>query len=163
MIASPPPAVYPWPIGAGPQYHPTASNPTVRDGAAVGRLTCSSGKRFSVHVELFARRQVVIVPPGIGVSRRGCSYPLRTAAPTGVVQVLAAGRFTLGDLFAVWGRRLDPSHLLSFPGRVSAFVAGKRRAGDPRRIVLTPHAQIVIEVGGYVTPHPSYLFPRGGS
>ena len=68
---------------------------------------------------------------------------------------------TLGDLFRVWGRRLSPSALLSFPDRVSVFVAGRRRLGDPRVVRLTRHAQIVLEVGGYVAPHPSYLFPKG--
>jgi hypothetical protein len=76
--------------------------------------------------------------------------------------VLAGGRFTLGELFRVWGGRFDSTHLLSFRGRVSLFVGGRRRSGDPRMLVLTRHAQIVIEVGGYVAPHPSYLFPRGG-
>jgi hypothetical protein len=161
VIVSPPP-VYPWPIGPGPQYHPTASNPAVRNGAATGTLRCTSGRRFAVHVELFAHRKVAILPPGIGVARSGCSYPLRTTAPTGVVEVLAGGRFTLGDLFRVWGRRFDANRLLSFRGRVSVFVGGRRRVGDPRGLVLTRHAQIVIEVGGYVAPHPSYLFPRGG-
>ena len=33
------------------------------------------------------------------------SYPLRTDAPTGVVTVSRGGRYTLGDLFRVWGRR----------------------------------------------------------
>jgi hypothetical protein len=161
VIAVPPP-VHPWPIGAGLRYHPTATNEAVLNGSPVGRLRCASGRRFAVHIELFARRQVVIVPPGIGVARSGCSYPLRTNAPTGVVEVLAGDRFTLGDLFRVWGRRLDATHLLSFPGRVSVFVGGRRRTGDPRQLVLTRHAQIVIETGGYVAPHPSYLFPRGG-
>ena len=77
------------------------------------------------------------------------------------IGVLVAGRCTLGDLFTVWGRRLDRAGLLSFHGRVSAFVGGGRVLGDPRRIVLTRHAQIVLEVGGYVAPHPTYLFPRG--
>jgi hypothetical protein len=26
---------------------------------------------------------------------------------------------------------------------------------------LTKHRQIVVEVGGYVAPHPHYLFPEG--
>jgi hypothetical protein len=134
----------------------------VLSGKPIGRLHCADGRRFAVHVELFARRQVAIVPPGIGVARRDCSYPLSTKQPTGVVDVLGAGRFTLGDLFRVWGRRFDAMHLLSFQGPVSLFVGGKRRRGDPRRLLLTRHAQIVIEVGGYVAPHPSYLFPRGG-
>ena len=101
------------------------------------------------------------MPPGIGVARSGCSYPLRTRAPTGVVDVLQSGTFTLGDLFRVWGRRLGSSRLLSFPGRVSLFVGGKRIVGDPRQLVLRRHAQIVLEVDGYVAPHPAYLFPKG--
>jgi hypothetical protein len=161
MIASPPP-VYPWPIGAGPRYHPTAANQAVLEASPVGRLRCANGRRFAVHIELFAHRRVAIVPPGIGVARSGCTYPLRTNAPTGIVEVLAGGRYTLGDLFRVWGRQFDSTHMLSFRGRVSLFVGGKRRTGDPRTLVLTKHAQIVIEVGGYVAPHPSYLFPRGG-
>jgi hypothetical protein len=154
--------VYPWPIGVGPRYQPSVVNKRVLAGAAVGRLRCSNGRRFAVHIELFARRRVVIVPPGIGIAHSGCSYPLRTKAPTGVVEVLQSGTFTLGDLFHVWGRRLEPARLLSFPGRVSVFVGGKRFRGDPRRLVLTRHAEIVLEVGGYVAPHPSFLFPRGG-
>lgn len=160
MIVSPPP-VYPWPIGVGPRYHPTAYNATVAAGHPVGTLRCSNGGgSFAVHVELFAQREVVIVPPGIGTGPRGCTYPLRTNAPTGVVHVARRG-LTLGDLFRVWGRRLTPSALLSFRERVAVFVDGRRFAGKPGSVPLTKHAQIVLEVGGYVAPHPSYLFPKG--
>lgn len=156
MIAAPPP-VYPWPIGAGSRYHPGAS------GTPATSLRCGpAGQAFQVHLELFAHRQVVIVPAGIGAGRGGCTYPLRTHAPTGVVDVARRGCFTLGNLFAVWGRRLDPAGFLSFRGRVSAFVGGKPRPGDPRSVVLTPHAEIVLELGGHLAPHSDYLFPKGG-
>jgi hypothetical protein len=161
VIFAPPP-LHPWPIGVGPRYQPVAANQAVLDGKPVGRLSCANGRRFAVHVELFAHRRVVIVPPGIGVARSGCTYQLRTKAPTGVVEVLQTGTLTLGDLFRVWGRRLEPARLLSFPGRVSVFVGGKRFAGDPRHLTLRKHAEIVVEVDGYVAPHPSYLFPGGG-
>ena len=161
MIAAPP-AVYPWPIGVGPRYHPPAANATVLAGTPVGRLRCSKGgDRFAVHVELFARREVAIIPPRVGIARSGCSYPLRTTTPTGVVDVARAGRWTLGDLFRVWGQRLSKSELLSFKGPVSVFVDGRRVLGDPRSIVLTRHAEVVLEVGGYLMPHASYLFPKG--
>jgi hypothetical protein len=160
MIAAPP-AVYPWPIGVGPRYHPTAANAAVLAGQPLGRLRCVGGARFAVHVELFAHREVALLPPRIGIAKSGCSYPLRTTTPTGVVDVTRAGSFTLGDLFRVWGRRLGTSALLSFKGPVSVFVDGRRRRGDPRSIVLTRHSEIVIEVGGYLTPHASYLFPKG--
>ena len=44
---------------------------------------------------------------------------------------------------------------------VRAFVNGRERPANLRRIRLTPHAQIVLEIGGYVAPHPAYLFPKG--
>jgi hypothetical protein len=160
VIVTPPP-VYPWPIGAGPRYHPPPANVKVAGGRPFGRFRCASGRSFDMHVELFADRRVVILPRGIGIARSGCRYPLRTTTPTGVVEVERTGRWTLGDLFVVWGRRLAPSRLLSFHGPVRAFVGGRRVIGDPRHILLRRHAEIVVEVGGYVAPHRAYLFPKG--
>ena len=161
MIAAPPP-VYPWPIGIGPRYHPTAYNATVGAGRPVGGLRCTSGgASFAVHVELFARRRVVIVPPAIGLGPRGCTYPLRTTAPTGVVHVAPA---------RLDARRPVP-HLGPAAHAVRTAVVPGTRLGLRRRagacsvnralVRLTNHAQIVLEVGGYVAPHPSYLFPKG--
>ena len=162
MIATTPPPVHPWPIGVGPRYQPSAANARAATGKPMAGMRCRSGCRsFAVHLELFANKQVVIVPRGIGVSRNGCHYPLRTEAPTGVVLVDEEKPHTLGDLFAVWGRSLAPERLLSFRGRVSVFVDGARFRGDPRAVRLTRHRQIVVEVGGYVAPHAHYLFPKG--
>jgi hypothetical protein len=80
-----------------------------------------------------------------------CSYPLRTTEPTGVIEVAGNNR-TLGDLFAIWGQPLRADRI---------FVNGKGFTGDPRAIELHKHDQIVIEVGGYVKPHPRYRFPPG--
>jgi hypothetical protein len=155
-LAALPPSVHPWPIGVGPRYHPPAP---VRDGKPIGSLRCAQARVQSVaHVELFAYRRVIVVPAGIG---RGpdCVYPVATTAPTGVVRLRTV--VTVGDLFRVWGRALGSHRLLSFRGRVEAYVGGRRFPGDPRAIPLTRHAQIVLEVGGHVAPHPSYLFPKG--
>jgi hypothetical protein len=122
------------------------------------------------HVEVFARKRVVLVPAAIGIAppflvqdgfvrRARCSYPVRTVEPTGVVELDVALRPTVGELFAVWGQRLGPARLLSFSGRVRAYVAGRRWQRDPRRIPLRRHSQVVLEVGGYVPPHSFYLFP----
>jgi hypothetical protein len=155
-LAALPPSVHPWPIGVGPRYHPPAH---VRDGRTVGSLRCAHAPvQAFAHVELFANRRVIVVPAGIG---RGpaCAYPAATTAPTGVIRL--RGAVTVGDLFRVWGRALGPQRLLSFRGRVAAYVGGHRFTGDPRAIRLKRHAQIVLEVGGYVAPHPSYVFPKG--
>ena len=45
---------------------------------------------------------------------------------------------------------------------VTAFVAARRYPGDPRTIPLARHAQIVLEVGGYVRPHRFFLFGTRG-
>ena len=160
MIAAPGP-IYPWPIGPGPRYQPVAANVAVRAGRPVGELRCANGRRFAVHLELFAARRVVVVPRGIGVAASGCRYPLSTDAPTGVVEVLAGRTYTLRDLFHVWGRRLAPQRLLTFTGRVTVFVNGRRAIGNPNDVRLTKHDEIVVEVGPYVAPHVDYLFPKG--
>lgn len=161
-------ALIPTPIGVGPRYHPPAG------AHAVAALRCSGAalRRDGVHLELFARRRVVLVPAGVGMRRplvregarvvRGrCSFPLRTREPTGTIEVARGARLTLGQLFAVWGQPLARRRLLSFRGSIRAYVNGRRRRGDPRRIVLARHANVVLEVGGFIPPHRRFLFPRG--
>jgi hypothetical protein len=170
-----PPSILPWPIGVGPRYRPPAATAAIRASRTVGPERCERATtRFSVHLELFANRRAIVIPAGIGVAmpyRRvggdvrpnGCVYRLHTTAPTGVVQVSTRARVTVGDLFRVWGQPLARHRLLSFrsPSGIRAFVGGVERSGDARAIRLTPHVQVVLEIGGYVPPHTSYLFPKG--
>jgi hypothetical protein len=139
----------PTPIGAAPQFHPPAATHPVR-------LRCS-GTWHGVHLELFARNRVVIVPAGI---RSRC---LRTRWPIGVIEV--RGRQTLGDFFRVWGQPLSPTRLAGFRTTrtrpVRAYVTGRRRRGRLGAIRLTRHAQIVLELGRFVPPKKVFLFPRG--
>lgn len=173
-LATLPPAIHPWPIGTGPRYRPAPAPAGVRAGRPIAGLSCRADTtRFLVHVELFANRRVIPVPAGIGIARPfsakgadvrpgGCVYPIHTTAPTGVVRV-GIGTATLGQLLRVWGQALGTRRLLSFATTtaVRAFVDGRERHGNPRSIRLTPRAQIVLEIGGYVPPHTSYLFPKG--
>jgi hypothetical protein len=155
LIAALPPSVVPTPIGVGARYQPAAATHAVR-----GLLCTRGGARYGVHVELFANRRVVLIPSGIGVAQH-CSFSLSTRTPEGVVEVHRGATPTLGGFFAVWGMPLSRTRLASFRGRVLAFVDGRRWRGDPRAIPLRRHAEIVLEVGGYVPPHPSYRFRDG--
>jgi hypothetical protein len=141
--------VVPTPIGVGPEYHP---RPAVHGPCAAA--PASPGRR--VHLELFAGGRVVIVPARIGVRPR-CHTRIWTTEPTGVIRF--AGRSTLGDLFAVWGQALGPRRLLSFRGPVRIYRKGARLLGDPRRLLLRDRDELVLEVGPFVPPHRSYLFP----
>jgi hypothetical protein len=152
------PSVRPWPIGPGPRYRPPARK---LDGSAVGPLRCASGGRtFQVHVEVFVNQRVVILPAGIGRASQ-CDYPIRTRTPIGVLDVAAGKRVTIGDLFRLWGQPLTRHRIASFrsPRPVRAYLAGKPVRGDAAGVPLTPKAQIVIELGAYVVPHRSFLFP----
>jgi hypothetical protein len=150
-------------IGRGPEFQPQARAPAA--GCEPGGVT----GRFRAHVELFGRRQAIVIPAGIGVGGRarresgrivgaGCRAGTRTLDPWGVVHFDRAG-LRLGDLFAVWGQPLGRGRMLSFRGPVSVFVGGRRVAGDPAGVRLRDGAQIVVESGGYVPPHPSFRFP----
>jgi hypothetical protein len=169
-------APVPTPIGAGPRYRLPAASPAVMRAAPAGRLACRSAdvRRERAHVELFANRRVLLLPPGIGmapplrlrrvaVTGARCSYPLRTTDPTGVVEFVRAAQPTLGDLFSVWGQPLGRRRLAGFRARgrdeVKAWVGGRRWRGDVRAIPLRRHAEIVVELGGFVPPHAFYRFP----
>lgn len=156
------------PIGRGARFHPTAGRETVSSCRA--RL----GARTAVHVELFAKNRVALLPAGIGtapprtaydgrITDAGCYGPLVTIDPTGVVLIRAGVKAQLGALFRTWGQPLSDHRIASFRApagtRVNAFVDGRRWRGAPGAIPLRAHAEIVLEVGPYVPPHRSYTFP----
>jgi hypothetical protein len=143
-------ALVPTPIGVGPPYHP-------RPGmhAPCAGVLGAPGPR--IHLELFANNRVIIVPSRVGVRSARCRARLWTVDPTGVVHVERPAR--LGDLFGVWGRELTTRRLLSFRGAVRLYVNGVRRLGDPRTLVLRDRDEVVLEVGPFIPPHRSYLFP----
>jgi hypothetical protein len=166
----------PTPIGVGPRFHPPAAGRAVLQGRPVAGLTCgANSRRMGVHIEVFARGRVVIVPAGIGVATpfardgafvrpRACTYPLRTLAPTGVVEVDRRRRLTLGHLFRLWGQPLSRTRLVGFRTTskrpVRAYVAGRRWRRRLDAIPLRHHAQIVLQLGRYIPPHKRFLFPR---
>src|SRR3954468_6044179 len=126
--------------GVGPtaRHRPPSLGPRAAHAQPIAGLRCTRGSapRYGVHLELFAHRRVVLIPPGIGIApprtRRGayvrggrCSYPLRTREPTGVIEV-APGSLTLADLFAVWGQPLSSTRMAGFHGLVRGYRDGRR-------------------------------------
>lgn len=170
-----PAADHPVPVGRGPRYRISPLSAAVSARHPVDGLRClrAHPRQFGFHIELFAYRRVVPVSSGIGVAppvrRRGvyvlsgaCSYPLRTLEPTGVVRVdRGLRRLTLGVLFELWGQPLSRTRLAGFTGLVLAFLNGHHWPGSPRTIPLTRHAQIVLEIDGFLLPHSRYEFPPG--
>ncbi|PWU24276.1 MAG: hypothetical protein C5B48_07075 [Candidatus Rokuibacteriota bacterium] len=138
--------------------------------------TKPGGQEDGVHLEIFAKRLVLLVPAGIGIappirSTGGyvlggrCSYAARTRDPTGVIEVRRESNLRLGQFFSLWGQPLGRTRLASFhTGRtrpVLAFVDGRSWTRNPRDIRLRRHAEIVLEIGGFVRPHITYRFRKG--
>jgi hypothetical protein len=158
------------PIGTGPRFTLPASGPVT------GRCEQSLGPRFGVHVEVFAANRVLLLPAGIGarqpwkelngaiISAR-CYGALVTLDPTGLVLVRPGERLTLAALFRSWGEPLSSTRLTSFIAaqgtQVAVFVDGRPWRAAPTTVPLTPHAEIVLEVGPHIPPHSSYAFPPG--
>jgi hypothetical protein len=152
------PSVHPWPIGPGPRYRPPAQK---LDGRPIGGLRCARAQStFQAHIEVFVNRRVVIIPAGIGRSA-SCDYPIRTRSPIGVLDVARGPSATVGDLFRLWGQPLTRHRIASFRSKlpVRAYVAGKPARGDAAAVHLAPRSQIVVELGAYVPPHRSFIFP----
>ena len=156
----------PVPIRAGPEYQPPARWP-LAGGAAFGGLRGALVSGHRMHLELFARGRVIVVPGGIGISGgRTTRYgsvtdalwhaPIWTLERGGVISFAPGGR--LGDLFAVWGQPLSPGQLLGFDGPVRVYLNGSRWHGDPATLGLHDRDQVVLEADGYVPPHPSFVF-----
>lgn len=158
------------PIGRGARFEPRVTGPVL--GACRRRL----GARYGVHVEVFARDRVVLLPAGIGTPppRRllygrlqgtRCYGDLVTLDPTGLVLVRPGRPLSTGDLFRSWGQRLSAGELAGFPAPahtvVRAYVDGRRWLGRADRVPLRRHAEIVLEVSPFVPPHAAYTFPPG--
>jgi hypothetical protein len=158
----PGPPIVTRPIGVGPAFRLPARSRRARLGLPIAGLACRPGPLpgpIVAHLEIFARRETLIIPQGIGIVAGRCRYPVRTRSPTGLIDAGRAG-LTLGDLLAVWGEPLGVRRLAGFHGPVVAFVDGRRVRGNIADIPIRHHAEIVVEVSGYVHPHAHYVFPR---
>jgi hypothetical protein len=127
-------------------------------GQTVNGISCDAqeGQRIHIHQHLaiFDHGKPVMIPQYIGIPLAArCIYWLHTHTPDGIIHVEAPSdrSFTLGDFFAVWQQPLDKRRAASTrvakKESMRVWLNGQRYAGDPAKIPLTAHADIVIQVG----------------
>jgi hypothetical protein len=132
---------------------------------AIDGIRCDQmeGSVFHIHqhLTLLDRGKPVAIPSDVGRPLLGaCFYWLHTHTSDGIIHVEAPAfrTFTLGQFFDVWGQPLSATAAgpVRFKkGALHTFVDGSPYAGDPRKIELTQHADIVLEAGPpYVKPTP---------
>ena len=114
------------------------------------------GQRIHIHQHLaiFDQGKSITIPPTIGQRADArCLYWLHTHTPDGILHIEAPldRKFTLGDFFAIWGQPLSrtrAANVLAPKGtEFTVWVNGKLYTGDPNKIDLVAHADIVIQSG----------------
>jgi len=145
--------------------------------AAIGLPALGAeGTRLHIHqhLDVYVHGNRVTVPAGIGIGvdgQRVFFSPLHTHDASGVVHVESpvVKEFTLGQFFAVWGVHFTPRCLGAYctrgADRIRVFSDGSPVSGDPRRLPLREHEEIVVTFGTKAElPKPipaSYPFPAG--
>ncbi|HEY3922383.1 MAG TPA: hypothetical protein VGL76_09745, partial [Gaiellaceae bacterium] len=147
----------------------------------VDGIKCQRDEKLAFHIHahltLFVDGKARSLPGGIGVwpklekqsglpgqfvlTQGECLSWLITRFSDGLVHIEAPVKrsFVLGELFDVWGQPLGPNVLGPAKGKVTAIVDGQVWDGDPRRIPLSSHAQIQLEVGRPLVAPEHITFP----
>ncbi len=165
-----------------------ASADSTVSGAPVDGITCRKSmdeeESYHIHVllDIFVNGKQVRVPAGAGIvpprirepapggvfvdaGTSSCLYWVHTHADDGIVHVEAPAKqaFSLGQFFDIWHQPLSSGQVGPAEGQVTAFVNGKRFAGDPRDIPLVEDEVVQLDVGSPVVPYKPMHFTVTGS
>ena len=106
------------------------------------------------HLAIFDHGKPVAVPEDVGRPLFAqCFYWLHTHTPDGIIHVESPmfASFTLGQFFDIWGQPLSRTNVAGakpHPGEhTTVWVDGHLYSGDPRKIELTAHLDVTIDVG----------------
>ena len=140
-------------------------------GQPVASINCDSGEQlathYHAHLQILYHGQPVSVPAQIGITST-CFYWLHTHDTSGIIHIEApkseASRgFTLGNFFRIWNQPLSSKQVATFPiggaDQLHVWVDGKPYTGDPSKIVLSSHENVVLDIGPpFTDPPPSYTW-----
>ncbi len=142
-------------------------------GQPVGSLECltSMPETYHVHthVSIFLNGEALAIPREIGIVQTGanaqCFYSIHTHDLSGKIHIegAAAGTFTLGQLFSIWGQPLETTNIAGLVGMpVKVYVTDDgtvtEATGDWHTIELASHREITIQVGTAITAIPNYTW-----
>jgi hypothetical protein len=136
-------------------------------GSTVDGVQCNTSEQVAYHIHthltVYVNGALRAVPPGIGVVQpvaqrtadgvfdqaSRCYYWLHTHAQDGIIHVEAPTQktYTLGQFFAIWRQPLTGDQVGPARGTVTAYVNGRRFAGDPASIPLVSHEDVQFDVG----------------
>ncbi|HEY0817058.1 MAG TPA: hypothetical protein VGE11_27595 [Pseudonocardia sp.] len=151
------------------------------DGRPVDGISSSAEEQVAFHIhahlQVYVDGQQRALPAGVGivaplqvrttaegpfVEGGAGIYWLHTHDASGVIHIESPvhRRFTLGELFDIWGQPLGPQQVGPAQGPVTVLVDGAVVGGDPRGLILNAHDVIQLDVGA-VVPFQDYRFAPG--
>lgn len=127
-------------------------------GQPLGGISCDAqeGQRIHIHQHLVVldHGKPVAIPANIGIPMaKRCIYWVHTHTPDGIIHIEAPlnRSFTLGDFFMIWGQPLTRAQVATAKApkgqTLKIWVDGVEYKGDPGKIALNPHTDIVIQAG----------------
>ena len=150
---------------------PDGDTPSGGDGtASINGINCSASEAYHIHAHLSIIRegQALAVPANIGIPAK-CTYEIHTHDKTGEIHLEApvAKRFTLGNLFAVWGQPLSRTNIAGLTGApvvvyVTDGVNTFEYTGDLAELELTSHRLVTIQIGKAIQAIPTVLWDTPG-
>ena len=135
---------------------PTQGGPPA--GQQIDGISCDAmeGQRVHIHQHLaiLDHGKPVAIPNNVGRPlMRQCLYWIHTHTPDGIIHIESPNTrvFTLGDFFIIWGQTLSTTQIASAKAdkgaKLKVWVDGKPYTGDPRKIPLGEHTDIVVQAG----------------
>jgi hypothetical protein len=143
------------------------------DGAPIGRFSCvinpPQSLAFYAHLSILVNNEPQKIPKYLGASAQPpthCFYAIHTHDSSGKIHVTpaAAGTFTLGELFEIWGQPLTNTNVAGVSGLpVEIYVtdngvATKVEDTEWRNIELKSHREITIALGTPLAEIPNFTW-----
>jgi hypothetical protein len=145
----------------GIRYWPDGDTATGAQGQPVGTFECfptmPDTYHVHTHLSIFLDGVALAVPADIGIvgedTPTECFYPVHTHDRSGKIHIEAAApaMFTLGQLFAIWGKPIA-IYVTDQNGVVTQAV------GNWGDLELLSHREITIQVGTAVEAIPNYTW-----
>lgn len=156
----------------GADHWPDGATSTGGTGQTVQGLEClpTMVETYHVHshISIFLNGEALAVPAHVGIHDGGatdCFYSIHTHDKSGKVHVeaAAAGTFTLGQFFAIWGQTLSSTEVAGLTGMPVVIYltdngVATRATGDWQAIELTSHREITIQIGTQIAEIPRFTW-----
>ena len=141
---------------------------SAKGAGARAQVGCDAAAQVAIHhhahLDLFRNGRRIPVPAGVGTTPK-CVYWLHTNQASGIVHVAApasAGSrlFTLGDFLTVWGQPPPSAQAgilqIGSGQQLKVWQDGRPFTGSPAALVLSPHTQVVVELGPPFVATPGF-------